>query len=105
VGDRATNPSLTGTIGTVSKKGRRGAGKDGGADNAGDAEVSVNQRVRVYVDTDAETRGVVVDDFGDDAGHSVDVLDSHFVDPARRWAVLLDDGTLVFVDSHQLAAE
>jgi len=81
----------------VSKKGRRG-GKD-------DAEISVNQRVRVYVDTDAETRGVVVDDFGDDAGRSVEVLDSHFADPARRWAVLLDDGTLVFVDSHQLAPE
>lgn len=84
-------------MGTVGKKGRRG-GK-------GDAEISVNQRVRVYVETDAETRGVVVDDFGDSAGHAVEVLESHFADPARRWAVVLDDGALVFVDTHQLAAE
>lgn len=84
-------------MGSVSKKGRRG-GK-------GDAEISVNQRVRVYAGTDAETGGVVVDDFGDSAGQAVEVLESRFADPARRWAVLLDDGTLVFVDTHQLAAE
>jgi len=65
----------------------------------------VDQRVRVYVDTDDEVSGVVVDDFGDAAGQAVEVLESRFVDPARRWAVLLDDGTLVFVDTHQLAAE
>jgi hypothetical protein len=29
----------------------------------------------------------------------------HISDAARRWAVLLDAGTLVFVDSHQIAPE
>lgn len=67
--------------------------------------LAVDQRVRVYVDTDDETTGVVVDDFGDLAGHAVDLGDTHIADAARRWAVLLDAGTLVFVDSHQIAPE
>ena len=71
----------------------------------GEQPVVVNQRVRVYVDTDDESRGVVVEDFGDLAGHAVDLGDTHIADAARRWAVLLDAGTLVFVDSHQIAPE
>ena len=67
--------------------------------------VAVDSRVRVYVDTDDETGGLVVEDFGDMAGHSVDLGDTHIADAARRWAVLLDEGTLVFVDSHQGAPE
>ncbi|AQT82496.1 hypothetical protein B1R94_01950 [Mycolicibacterium litorale] len=67
--------------------------------------VAIDQRVRVYVDTDDESRGVIVDDFGDLAGHAVDLGDTHIADAARRWAVLLDAGTLVFVDSHQIAPE
>ena len=67
--------------------------------------VAVDSRVRVYVDTDDETRGLVVEDFGDMAGQSVDLGDTHIADAARRWAVLLDEGTLVFVDSHQVAPE
>jgi hypothetical protein len=35
----------------------------------------------------------------------VDFGDNHMVGPARRWAVALDAGGLVFVDSDQLAAE
>jgi hypothetical protein len=34
----------------------------------------------------------------------VDIGENHFVGPARRWAVPLDTGGLVFVDSDQLAA-
>lgn len=71
----------------------------------GEQPVDVDQRVRVYVDTEDETRGVVVEDFGDLAGQSVDLGDTHIADAARRWAVLLDGGTLAFVDSHQLAPE
>jgi hypothetical protein len=67
--------------------------------------VAVDARVRVYPDTDREGAGVVVEDFGQAAGHAVDVGGHHIVEPARRWAVVLDDGTLVFVDSHQLVAE
>ena len=57
----------------------------------------------VYPGTEDETHGVVVEDFGESAGYAVDVGANHIVDPARRWAVQLDDGGLVFVDSDDLA--
>lgn len=67
--------------------------------------IAVDQRVRVHVDTDREARGVVVEDFGEMAGQPVDLGETHIADAARRWAVLLDEGTLLFVDSHQVAPE
>jgi hypothetical protein len=79
--------------------------KSAGKRSDGDEAVAVDQRVRVYVDTDDEVRGVIVEDFGDMAGHAVDLGDVHIADAARRWAVLVDGGTLVFVDSHQIAPE
>ena len=33
---------------------------------------------------------------------AVEIGGEHFADPARRWAVVLDSGTLVFADTHQL---
>jgi hypothetical protein len=61
-------------------------------------------RVRVYPHTEAEASGVVVEDFGDSAGYSVDI-GSRIVDPARRWAVQLDNGGLVFVDSDDIVVD
>jgi hypothetical protein len=61
--------------------------------------------VRVYPGTDAEKHGRVVEDFSDSAGHGVDVAGRRIAEPARRWAVQLDDGDLVFVDSDQLAPD
>lgn len=58
--------------------------------------------VRVYPGSEREGLGHVVEDFGESARHSVDIGGIHFADPARRWAVMLDDGGLVFVDSDQL---
>jgi hypothetical protein len=81
-------------------KGARGTGGD-----TGDSPVAVNVRVRVHPGTDGEVRGTVVDDFGDLAGHAVDIGENHMVGPARRWAVALDTGGLGFVDSDELAAE
>ncbi len=75
------------------------------AGDTGDSSVAVNVRVRVHPGTDSEIRGTVVEDFGDLAGHAVDIGENHMVDPARRWAVALDAGGLVFVDSDQLVAE
>ena len=75
------------------------------AGDTGDSRVAVNVRVRVYPGTDGEVRGTVVEDFGDMAGHAVDIGEKRIVGPARRWAVALDAGGLVFVDSDQLAAE
>ena len=76
----------------------------GAAGDTGDSRVAVNVRVRVYPGTDGEVGGTVVEDFGDLAGQSVNIGD-RIVGPARRWAVALDAGGLVFVDSDQLVAE
>jgi hypothetical protein len=75
----------------------------GVAGNTRDSRVAVNVRVRVYPGTDDEVRGTVVEDFGEMVGHAVDLGDR--VIAARRWAVVLDAGGLVFVDSDQLVAE
>ena len=77
----------------------------GTAGDTGDSRVAVNVRVRVYPGTDGEVGGTVVEDFGDLAGQAVDIGENHIVGPARRWAVALDAGGLVFVDSDQLVAE
>ena len=62
-------------------------------------------RARRFEDLSAGCGGMtVVEDFGDMVGHAVDIGD-RIVDPARRWAVVLDAGGLVFVDSDQLVAE
>jgi hypothetical protein len=71
----------------------------------GGSELAVDTRVRFHPGTDEECLGVVVDDFGEMDAQPVDIGDQHFADPARRWAVLLDGGTLVFADSDQLIAE
>ena len=80
-------------------------GASGSAGDTGDSPVAVNARVRIYPGTDREVRGTVVEDFGELAGHEVDIGENHIVGPARRWAVALDAGGLVFVDSDQLAAD
>ena len=75
------------------------------AGDTGDSRVAMNVRVCVDPGTDDEVGGTVVEDFGDMAGHAVDIGENHIVGPARRWAVALDAGGLVFVDSDQLVAE
>ena len=69
-----------------------------------DAHLAVNMRIRVYPGTDAESPGVIVEDFGELAGQAVDI-GSRLIDPARRWAVVLDIGNLVFVNTDQLVPE
>lgn len=68
-----------------------------------DQGVQVDAAVRVYPGTSREVHGYVVEDFGDIAGEAVDVGQHHIVDAARRWAVRLADGTLVFVDDADVA--
>jgi hypothetical protein len=65
--------------------------------------LAVNSPVIVYPGTADQQGGVIVEDFGEFAGQSVD-LGNRIVGPARRWAVRLNNGELVFVDSHQLSA-
>ncbi len=45
--------------------------------------------------------GVVVEDFGDLAGVQV-IIDRDHSARSRRWAIMLDDGSLVFRDAHSL---
>ncbi len=85
------------------KRRMKGAGVT--AADTGDGRVAVSVRVRVCPGTDGEVGGTVVEDFGDLAGHAVDIGENYIVGPARRWAVALDAGGLVFVDSDQLVAE
>ena len=35
-------------------------------------------------------------------GYAVDIGTTHIADASRRWAVTLDDGSLVFVDSSDI---
>jgi hypothetical protein len=76
------------------------------SDNEGqtDTHLAVNMRVCVYPGTDDESPGVIVEDFGELAGQAVD-LGSRHIDPARRWAVVLDIGDLVFVNTDQLVPQ
>lgn len=67
-------------------------------------KVTVDAAVRVYPGTSREVHGFVVEDFGDIAGQAVDIGEHHIVDAARRWAVRLADGTLVFVDDADVAS-
>lgn len=69
------------------------------------SELAVDSRVRFNPGTDDECLGVVVEDFGEMEAQAVDIGDHHFADPARRWAVVLDGGGLVFADSDQLVAD
>ena len=39
-----------------------------------------------------------VEDFGELAGQAVDIGGERIAEPARRWAIMLDDGDLVFCD-------
>ncbi len=80
-------------------------GDDRDEDRADNGEFAVDVRVRVHAGTDEEAAGVIVDDFGDSAGYSVDIGENHIADPARRWAVQLDSGSLTFVDSDALTLE
>ncbi|WP_193047917.1 hypothetical protein [Mycolicibacterium baixiangningiae] len=67
--------------------------------------IAMNSRVLVFPGTDHEKSGVVVEDFADAAGKAVEIGGHTIVEAARRWAVTLDDGGLVFVDDDSLTAE
>jgi hypothetical protein len=95
-------------IRVLSAEGAKMARKPRGGVPSADTDgtvVAVNSRVRVYPGTDAECGGTVVDDYGDMAGRAVEVAGNHIADAARRWAVILDSGSLVFTNSDDLVAE
>ena len=69
-----------------------------------DQGITVGSWVKVYARTDRERLGRVVEDFGDTAGQRVDIGEHRIVDAARRWAVQLADGDLIFVDDSDVSA-
>ena len=68
------------------------------------AELAVNSPVLVYPETDQQQGGVIVEDFGAEAGQVVEVGSNRIAPAARRWAVRLNSGDLVFVNSDELRA-
>jgi hypothetical protein len=65
-------------------------------------DFAVGQRVRVYPSSSDERFGVIVEDFGDSAGYAVTVVNTRIAEASRRWAIELDDGNLIFVDTADL---
>lgn len=70
-----------------------------------DTQFAVGARVRVHPGTDTESLGVILEDFGETSGLEVRVGANQIANAARRWAVALDDGTLVFVNSDEITAD
>lgn len=68
------------------------------------AAFAVGARVLIRSGGNGPSRGIIVEDFGDAAGYSVDVGPHHIANASRRWAVTLDDGNLVFVNTSDLAS-
>ena len=66
------------------------------------SDLAVGQRVRVYPSSSDERFGVIVEDFGDSAGYAVTVANTRIAEASRRWAIELDDGNLIFVDTTDL---
>jgi hypothetical protein len=75
-----------------------------GKKNAEAAELAVNSPVLVYPESEQQQGGVIVEDFGPSAGHAVEVGSIRIAGAARRWAVRLNSGDLVFVNSDELRA-
>jgi hypothetical protein len=68
------------------------------------AELAVDSPVLVYPETVEQQGGVIVEDFGSSAGQAVEVGSTRIAAAARRWAVRLNSGDLVFVNSDELRA-
>ena len=66
------------------------------------SDFAVGQRVRVYPGSSDDRYGVIVEDFGDFAGYAVIIGSTRIAEPSRRWAIELDDGTLIFADTSDL---
>lgn len=79
------------------------AGVNGSGAEAIAGEIAVDTHVLVYPGTEGELRGIVVEDFADLAGTAVEIAGERIVGPARRWAVNLDEGGLVFVNDDSIA--
>jgi hypothetical protein len=73
-----------------------------GKDSSPQDELEVNAPVLVFPESAEQQGGVIVEDFGHSAGQPIDIGTNRIVEGARRWAVRLNSGDHVFVDSEQL---
>jgi hypothetical protein len=78
---------------------------DRSSDDGPAQQIEVGTTVHVYPGTAREARGIVVEDYGELAGYTVEIGSDRIVHAARRWAVSLDNRSLVFVDSDDIAVE
>ena len=69
------------------------------------ARVAVGTRVRVYPGTDAEDQASSWKISARCRIPQLMLADQHIADAARRWAVTLDTGTVLFIDSDDLHPE
>ena len=76
----------------------------GGAKSGDTDGLAVDTPVLVYPETAEQQGGVIVEDFGPSAGQAVEVGSNRIAAAARRWAVRLNSGDLVFVNSDELRA-
>ena len=79
-------------------------GRKDNANSGEAAELAVDAPVLVYPETEQQQGGVIVEDFGPSAGQAVEVGSVRIAGAARRWAVRLNSGDLVFVNSDELRA-
>jgi hypothetical protein len=86
------------------KRGTDGASL-GGQVQSKPVSYCAGRQVVVYPGTGRQARGSIVEDFGEFSAEAVEVNNIRIAEPARRWAVCLDDGGLVFVDSEDLSLE
>jgi hypothetical protein len=66
------------------------------------SEFALGQHVRVHPGSRDERSGVIVEDFGSAAGYAVTIGPTRIAEPSRRWAIHLDNGALIFVDTTDL---
>ncbi|MGB8406465.1 MAG: hypothetical protein WCE30_20610 [Mycobacterium sp.] len=88
-----------------SDRGTWGQRRNRVAEDPGDATaIAVGVRVRWQRADRLDAIGVVIEDFDGYHGVAVHVGDDRIVGAARRWAVALDSGELIFADSDELHA-
>jgi hypothetical protein len=70
-----------------------------------DTQVAVGARVRVLPGDSTGGFGVVIEDFGERSGVDARTGADQIALAPRRWAVVLDDGGLVFANSDQITVD
>jgi hypothetical protein len=68
---------------------------------AADGDTRFSVGCRIHTADGSNATGEIIEDFGSLAGTEV-VVDAQHTARARRWAVALDDGRVIFVDDDDI---